>query len=132
MSETVFKRLWHQEYKGRFASYKWPALTPAFPFQYNDSEYRAFKSGQGLAAFLSSFPSDHRRNLYSFSQGAVVCGAALTVYNSTVDNYVLSQAAIPAGCYDASDSINNYDLFDSANNRVLLQMRRLSWLSRLS
>ena len=34
------------------------------------------------------------------------------MYNGAVDNYVLSQAAIPAGCYDASDSINNYDLFD--------------------
>ena len=112
VSETVFKRLWHQGYKGRFASYKWPALTPAFPFQYNDSEYRAFKSGRGLAAFLGSFPSDYRKNLYSFSQGAVVCGAALTAYNGAVDNYVLSQAAIPAGCYDASDSINNYDLFN--------------------
>ena len=112
VSETIFKRLWHQGYKGRFAFYKWPALTPAFPFQYNDSEYRAFKSGRGLAHFLASFPEDYRKSLYSFSQGAVVCGAALTVYNGAVDNYVLSQAAIPAGCYDASDSINNYDLFD--------------------
>jgi hypothetical protein len=112
VSETIFKRLWHQGYKGRFAFFKWPALTPAFPFQYNDSEYRAFKSGRGLAHFLASFPRDYRKSLYSFSQGAVVCGAALTVYNGAVDNYVLSQAAIPAGCYDASDSINNYDLFD--------------------
>ena len=112
VSETIFKRLWHQGYKGRFAFFKWPALTPAFPFEYNDSEYRAFKSGRGLAHFLASFPEDYRKSLYSFSQGAVVCGAALTVYNGAVDNYVLSQAAIPAGCYDASDSINNYDLFD--------------------
>ena len=112
VSETIFKRLWHQGYKGRFAFYKWPALTPAFPFEYNDSEYRGFKSGRGLAHFLASFPAHYRKSLYSFSQGAVVCGAALTVYNGAVDDYVLSQAAIPAGCYDASDSINNYDLFD--------------------
>ena len=33
VSETIFKRLWHQGYKGRFAFFKWPALTPAFPFR---------------------------------------------------------------------------------------------------
>ena len=61
MSETVFKRLWHQGYKGRLASYKWPALTPAFPFEFNDSEYRAWKSGRGLAALVNSFPAASRR-----------------------------------------------------------------------
>jgi hypothetical protein len=111
MSETIFKRLWHQGYKGRFVSYKWPALTPAFPFEFNDSEYRAWKYGQGLAALFSQSPADFTRNLYSFSQGAVVCGAALTAYGLSVDNYVMSQAAAPAGCYDTNTSINNYDLF---------------------
>ena len=111
ISETIFKRLWHQGYKGRFAFYKWPALTPAFPFQYNDSEYRAFKSGRGLAHFLASFPADYRKSLYSFSQGAVVCGSALTIYGGAADTYVLSQGAIPAGCYDNSALINSYPLF---------------------
>ncbi len=117
MSETVFKRLWHQGYKGRFASYKWPALTPAFPFEYNDSEYRAWKSGQGLAALMNSFPTVFSKNLYSFSQGAVVCGAALTVYGLSVDNYVASQAAAPAGCYDSSQSLNSYADFLNAETQ---------------
>ena len=40
-----------------------------------------------------------------------MCGSALTVYKLTVNNYVMSQAAAPAGCYDTSESINNYDFF---------------------
>ncbi len=110
-SETIFKRLWHQGFKGRFAAFKWLALTPAFPFRFNESEYRAWKCGQGLAHFLSGLPSDYQRNLYSFSQGAPVCGAALSVYGASVANYVMTQAAVPAGCYDTSPVINNYDLF---------------------
>jgi hypothetical protein len=41
----------------------------------------------------------------------VVCGSALTIYGGAANNYVLSQGAIPAGCYDDSASINNYPLF---------------------
>ena len=53
-SETVYKRLWHQGYKGRFAAFKWLALTPAFPFKFNESEYRAWKCGEGLAHFVTA------------------------------------------------------------------------------
>jgi hypothetical protein len=113
-SETVFKRLWHQGFKGRFASFKWLALTPAWPFKFNESEYRGWKSGQGLARFLGTLPSDYQKNLYSFSQGAIVCGSALTVYQASVQNYVMSQAAAPAGSYDASNEINSYTDFLNA------------------
>ena len=113
-SETVFKRLWHQGYKGRFAAFKWLALTPALPFRFNESEYRAWKCGRGLARFVDNLPSNYSKNLYSFSQGAPVCGAALTVYGLSVDNYVMSQAAAPAGCYDTNPSINSYADFLNA------------------
>jgi hypothetical protein len=73
-SETMFKRLWHQGYKGRFAAFKWLALTPAFPFRFNESEYRAWKCGRGLAQFLNGFPNDYKKNLYSFSQGRRYAG----------------------------------------------------------
>jgi REP element-mobilizing transposase RayT len=119
-SETVFKRLWHQGFKGRFATFKWLALTPAssppispYGFRYNESEYRAWKCGRGLAQFINSLPQSYEKNLYSFSQGAIVCGAALTVYQASVQNYVMSQAAAPAGCYDTSTSINSYEFFTS-------------------
>jgi hypothetical protein len=115
-AQTVFKRLWHQGFKGRFAFYKWPALTPGPSFQgltgfeYNNSEYRAWKYGRGLAQFVNSFDKASK-NLFAHSQGNNVCGAALTVYGLTVKNYVLSQAAVPAGCYDVSAGVNNYQRF---------------------
>jgi hypothetical protein len=119
-AETVFKRLWHQGFKGRFAFYKWPALNPAgfgsTGFEYNLSEYRAWKYGRGLAGFVNSI-NKSSKNLFAHSQGNIVCGAALTDYDLTVDNYVLTQAAVPAGCYDVSggrndpNSINGYARF---------------------
>jgi len=119
-AEIVYKRLWHQGFKGRFAFYKWPALNPAgfgsTGFEFNGSEYRAWKYGCGLAGFVNSI-SKSSKNLYAHSQGNIVCGAALTDYGLTVDNYVLTQAAVPAGCYDVSggqsdpSSINGYPRF---------------------
>jgi hypothetical protein len=119
-AEIVFKRLWHQGFKGRFAFYKWPALNPAgfgsTGFEFNGSEYRAWKYGRGLALFVNSIDKGSK-NLFSHSQGNIVCGAALTDYGLSVDNYVLTQAAVPAGCYDTSggqadpSSINGYARF---------------------
>lgn len=119
-AEIIFKRLWHQGFKGRFAFYKWPALNPAgigsTGFEFNGSEYRAWKYGHGLANFVNSI-NKSSKNLYAHSQGNIVCGAALTDYGLTVDNYVLTQAAVPAGCYDVSggqndsSSINGYPRF---------------------
>ena len=123
-SETVFKRLWHQGFKGRFATFKWLALTPASDspipnpseFRFNESEYRAWKCGQGLAQFINTLPdaNGYTKNLYSFSQGAIVCGAALRLPECHVTNYVMSQAAAPAGCYDATPAINSYTDFLNA------------------
>jgi len=112
-SETIFKRLWHHGYKGRLASFKWLALTPASPFKYNESEYWGWLCGRGLTQFVNTLPESngYKKNLYSFSQGATVCGSALTAYGLSVDNYILSQAAVPAGCYDTSVPINSYPDF---------------------
>ena len=120
-AETVFKRLWHQGFRGRFAFYKWPALNPAggigeAGFNFNLSEYRALKYGRGLSGFVQSIPKSSK-NLYAHSQGNVVAGAALANYGLRVDSYVLTQAAVPAGCYDVSggagarDSVNGYERF---------------------
>lgn len=115
-SETAFKRLWHQGFKGRFATFKWLALTPAWPFKFNESEYRGWKCGEGLAHYISALPDadGYTKNLYSFSQGAIVCGAALRLPGCSVKNYVMSQAAAPAGSYDTTPAINSYTDFLNA------------------
>jgi hypothetical protein len=59
-SETMFKRLYWQAYRGRFVSIRWPTLSKddfKLPFRdlftYNRSEFRAFKSGQGVSDYLN-------------------------------------------------------------------------------
>jgi hypothetical protein len=125
-SETIFKRLWQQGFRGLFASYKWAALTPGpqgwpldyAPFAFNESEFRSWKLGHALAAFINGMPK-RRKSVMAHSQGNVISGYALSHGNATVENYALMQAAIPAGCFDERDDpINNYQLFRSAEAQV--------------
>src|SRR5437867_7254014 len=60
-SETMLKRLYWQGYRGRFASLRWPTysrddffILPAFNAvqTFNQSEYRAFRSGNGAADYF--------------------------------------------------------------------------------
>jgi pimeloyl-ACP methyl ester carboxylesterase len=107
-SETMFKRLWHKHYKGRFCSFRWPTLTDAD--SYNTSEYRAWKYGAALKAYVSSLPNDYTKNIAAHSMGNIVAGSALK-QGMTITNYALMQAAVPAGCYNTNVNINNYDRF---------------------
>jgi hypothetical protein len=53
VSDTTFKRLWWQGYRGRFASFRWPAIPlvvsigtgGAFTLRFNEEEFRAWKYG---------------------------------------------------------------------------------------
>ncbi|HVF72242.1 MAG TPA: hypothetical protein VM940_11605 [Chthoniobacterales bacterium] len=121
-AETVFKRLWHNGYKGRFALFKWPALNPAgyflngTGFQFNQSEYRAFKYGKGLALFAESFPGDYKRHIYAHSQGNAVAAAAFRNYGLKAKTWLATQGAIPISCFDRDlrHNIFSYVTPDSA------------------
>ena len=102
MASTTFKRLWWQGFKGRFGLYKWEAHNLAL---FNESEYRAWKSGRGLAAFLAELPGDNK-NIICFSQGGVVGSSAIRDYGATPDAMIVMQAAIPAVCYDDDPVLN--------------------------
>ncbi|MFZ4777555.1 MAG: hypothetical protein ACOYM3_19470 [Terrimicrobiaceae bacterium] len=104
MASTTFKRLWHQGFKGRFGFYKWEAHHIS---QFNESEYRAWKSGRGLAAFLTSLPGKNK-NLICFSQGGVVGSSAIRDYGATPNAMIVMQAAIPAVCYDSEPTLNRF------------------------
>jgi len=106
VAETAYKRLWHAGYKGRFALYKWPALNPAgfftsgTGFEFNQSEYRAWKYGKGLSDFAASMPDDYQRSVLAHSQGNAVVAAAFRDYNLAAATWVITQGAIPISCYD--------------------------------
>lgn len=111
VSETIFKRLWHGGYKGRFACYTWPALTPAglpppFGFDFNQSEYIGWKYGRGLARFVGSMPSDYGKHILAHSQGNAVTGAAFRSYGLNATTWIPTNGAIPISCYDSN--IANY------------------------
>lgn len=118
-SETMFKRLYWQGYKGRFVSFRWETLEGPFgggiPAQYNLNEWMAWTWGESLKKFMesSNIPSDYTKNVGSHSLGCSLVSAAL-VRGMRPDRVILLEAAIPAGCFDVtggvddSSSVNGY------------------------
>ena len=118
-SSSFFKRLWWKGYKGRFYTFGWPTYnsdhdTLGFlPTHYNKSEYVAWKYGPALKAFVDGIPKG-TKNVAAHSMGNVVMASAMKS-GLTVNSYVAMQAALPAGCYDESDDVNDYADFVDAN-----------------
>lgn len=108
-SETMFKRLWHQGFKGRFCAFRWATLTSLD--SYNTSEYRAWKYGRSLKNYVASLQADYVISIAAHSMGNVVAGSALR-RGMSINRYFLMQAALPGGCF--SDSVNGYSLFTTA------------------
>ena len=107
-AETMFKRLWHQDYEGQVAIYLWPCLTHSRMIPPRDnfdrSEYRGWQSGTVLKDLLVNLRKNRnlKLSLLAHSQGNVVVGESLKSYDKSglVDNYVASQAALSAHFYD--------------------------------
>ncbi len=111
-SDTVFKRLWWQGYKGRMGLFMWPCRkffkweeTLIFLEEYDRSDVRALRSAEGLRKVLADLKPCHKLHVLAHSQGNVVVGEALrqwTEGGTLVDSYIAAQAAIPGHCYDAN------------------------------
>ena len=125
-SETMFKRLWHQGFKGRFCSFRWDPLVVAEIFdisvstgEYNRSEDRAWLYGDALKQFGNAVKGQGLTvSLIGHSMGNIVCGSSLQK-GLTVQNYVMMEAAVPAGCYDTTGDrdvggVNGYARFWNA------------------
>jgi len=108
-ARTMYKRLWHAGYKGRFVAFRWPTFyggseagddDPLRGFTtYNDSEYRAWKAGQSLAQYVNQLPNEYKRRITAHSMGNIVAGSAFK-YGMVTDSYALLNAAVPALCYE--------------------------------
>ncbi len=112
-SETMFKRLWHQGFRGRFCAFRWATLTSLD--SYNTSDTRAWKYGRSLATYVASLPGDYVKSVAAHSMGNVVAGSALG-RGMSLNRYFLMEAAIPGGCYN--DGVNNYLVFLRAERRT--------------
>jgi hypothetical protein len=133
-SDTAFKRLWHQGYKGRFGAFRWPTFffqdgnggpwgpgtiyvsgvgyVPD-PRHFDASEHRAWASSLGLLNLLNQLNSGQfngKVRMMAHSMGNVVAGEALRRAQSgqVVHTYIASQAALSARCYDATAPMMAY------------------------
>lgn len=128
-SDTAFKRLWHQGYKGRFGAFRWPTFyfdrglfgvplpvpdnweTPERT-HFDASEHRAWASAPGLLGLLGQLNGGKfhgKVRMMAHSMGNVVAGEALRQAGGNVAHtYVASQAALSAHCYDAAAPLMPY------------------------
>jgi len=124
-SDTSYKRLWHQGFKGKFYSFRWATYSgdnnglpygldeqmegtkfPPGGTTYNASEYRAWLCGPQLASFVNQLPNPGRRSLFAHSMGNVIAGAALRS-GMSVQRYALCNAAVATMCYDPDPVLRN-------------------------
>lgn len=101
-------------------SFRWDPLVvnelQLYAGEYNRSEHRAFLYGEALKHYVESIKNEgFDVTLVGHSMGNVVCGSALQ-QGLSVRNYLLMEAAIPAGCYDTggdsgTGGVNGYDRF---------------------
>jgi len=131
-AETAFKRLYWQNYQGRFGTLRWPTaynltaaiLTLDILKHYNRSEYYAWKSGEGLRSLLVSLNQRYPGKVYlmAHSMGNVAAGEALALNaemyagGQIVRTYVASQAAVSMHAYNGA---NNDPVFQLTFQRVL-------------
>jgi pimeloyl-ACP methyl ester carboxylesterase len=106
VAQTMFKRLWHQGFRGHFASFRWDTRKSDGMFdtgEYNRSENRAYVYAAALKQWADNLSNTYTVDIIAHSMGNVVCGEALR-QGLQVRNYVLMEAAIPMSCYvpDAS------------------------------
>jgi predicted esterase len=116
-TELLFKRLYWSGYHGKVAGFRWPCayLPPDAvvnpvdylkAFNYNKGEFYAWKSASAFRVYLNylrnrSDLTNYTINILGHSQGNIVASEAIR-QGGAFDNYILTQAAVPAHCYDTS------------------------------
>jgi len=120
-ANTMFKRMWHQGYKGRFGAYRWPAfygLADNFDTAHFDgSEERAWNSAAPLHALTISLAGSFKGSsgqslvrLYAHSMGNVVASEALRqmAARSQIHTYISAQAALSSHVWDNTTAEMNF------------------------
>jgi hypothetical protein len=100
-AQTLFKRLWHQGFKGHLASLRWDTRKSDNMFdpgEFNRSENRAYVYAEALKQLASHLTNTYTVSVLAHSMGNIICGEALR-QGMQVRNCILMQAAIPMSCY---------------------------------
>jgi len=113
-TETIFKRLWWQGYKGKVGLFSWPTLYGFSGTLYqllfesrhfDNSEFRSWLSSDSLEGVFDELNTSGQLRVLAHSMGNVVNGEAIRKYNGTLHTYIASQAALSAHCYDSAVSV---------------------------
>jgi len=117
-ASTMFKRMWHQGFKGRFGAFRWPTFYglsgPSWgnlkgenihTAHFDGSEQRAWNSASALKNLLidrESVFGTNKIRLYAHSMGNIVTSEALRQMapSSHVNTYISAQAAISSHVWD--------------------------------
>jgi hypothetical protein len=122
-SETMFKRLYWQGFRGHFAAPYWPTLPGQMTgddftsfLTFNSSEYVALEAAHGLVGYLQDLKTrftNYSVSVCAHSQGVTVMAEALrelaAAGQAPIQNYVMMQGAFPANAFDSA--VTNYPLF---------------------
>lgn len=119
-TETMFKRLWWQGYRGSVALFDWPTLANYSGVMdavtnmthFDNSEYRAWQSADALATVITEMNGSGNLRVLAHSMGNVAVGEALQKYGGhpllpPVHTYIACQAALSAHYYDNTVAANN-------------------------
>ena len=111
-SQTFYKRLWWEGYRGRFVAFRWCTTLDAGAFDrfadrenvsvFNSGEYRSWNGGTSLLKYVNQFRSDYGNDwvvsVAAHSLGNACVGAALR-QGMQVNSYVAMEAAVPLSCF---------------------------------
>lgn len=102
-SETMYKRLWHQGFKGRFASFRWPTPLQTDGLELiKSTEFFALNYGTALKAYVSALQNElsgYSIRIAAHSAGNIVASQAIRE-GAPVAALVLMQAAVSGSAYD--------------------------------
>lgn len=118
---TMYKRLWHRGFKGRFAGFRWDTLktssldTESFHF----SEWRGYKFGGSLQSYVTNLKGrlpGYSINVIAHSLGSAVLTSALD-RGAVINNCIYTQGALTAHVFDpnAPMRINPLNPFPAGN-----------------
>jgi hypothetical protein len=107
--ETIWKRLWHQGFRGRIIHFRWPTVKRHELFGLHTSEYRAYKSAPALLDFVETLPADKNVHVTTHSLGGVLLMEALKL-GLAVDEALFQVSAVPAESFDRSESLVRPDM----------------------
>ena len=126
-ANTMFKRMWHQGYKGRFGAFRWPTFhglsldddnwTNTHTAHFDGSEERAWNSAAPLASLAASLAGTFKDNsgnssvrFYAHSMGNIVASESLRQMTASpkVHTYISAQAALSAHVWDNTTPEMNF------------------------